>query len=840
MSPARRLLRVLGLTVAGCAVAVPAAPAATTTPRALPVVKETLSAASAKRQMCSARERTGRGVDFTGYRAPDQGLLKVRLQGSDRSDWDLALFDVATGRKLDGSSAFRSNEVASAVLKSGQLVRVQACRLSGTQRSVPLALEFTAMKLAPPTHKKQLVEIDVPTAWDQARLAQLGLDLTDHSDGRTQDAILHSPADAMKLTGAGFRYRVEIPDLAAQDALDRASERRFALSGRRAGTPGGRTSYRDYDDYLTDLKQMVFDHPGEVRAVTLPLKTLDGRDMVGVEIARDVHRTDDGRPVYVQIGVHHAREWPAGEATIEFGLDLLQRGLAGEPRWKNVFDNARTFVIPIQNPDGFITTRSFPSTPADNEQSTLTPQQGDGAFGYRRKNCRPAPSEEGTPCEMRQDADNGVDTNRNYGEQWGGPGTSSTQSSLVYHGTGPFSEPETESVRQFLLKLQPTLLITNHTYSGLMLRPPGTDENGPAPDEERMRAIGDAMARETEYTSQYSYQLYPTSGTTDDWLYGGLASFSFTPEIGKTNFHPSYTDDFIPEYDGKVGADKNGDPIQLKGLREAYLIAGEAAVNPDSHSLLRGTAPAGRILRIKRDFVTVTSSKPNDDDVQNPVQHLQEHRESTLTVPVTGRFEWHVAPSTRPFEREPVAWTLTCEDGQGNVLEQRDVFVERGQQLNLDLGCGQVGGPAGTQPPVEAPAPVQTCIDRLAPRTTITRRASIFSRRRIALRGRANDRGCTDPGTNNLRAAGLARVELSIARFARGRCQYLQANGRLSKPRSCRTVTYLPARGTLSWRFDRTLRLPRGHYKIWVRSADEARNVERKDARRNFLRKFLR
>ncbi|HEX2084166.1 MAG TPA: M14 family zinc carboxypeptidase [Solirubrobacteraceae bacterium] len=845
MSLARRPLRLLGLAVLGCAVAAPAAPASTSTPRVLPPVKETFSAAKSKRQTCSSRPLTGRGVDLVAWSAPADGLLKARMRGSSSSDWDLALFDAATNRKLDGSSAFRSNELATALLQRGQQVRVQACRLSGRQRSVPVSLEFTAMKLEAPTYKMQLVEVEVPTEWDRARLATLGLDLSDHSDGRTWHAILHSPSDAMKLTGAGFRYRVEIADVAAQDARDRASERRFALSGQRAGVPSGRTSYRTYDDYLNDLKEMVFDHPDHVRAVTLPVQSIDGRDIVGVEIARNVHRTDDGRPVYFQIGIHHAREWPAGEATIEFGLDLLQRGLAAEDRWKNVFDNARTYIVPIQNPDGFVTSRSFGTTPNDDQPTfPFTPQQGSGAAGYRRKNCRPNANEAnaGIPCEMRQNADNGVDTNRNYGEKWGGPGTSSNQSSLVYHGAGPFSEPEVESVRQFLKRIQPTLLITNHTFTGLILRPPGTSDDGPAPDEEAMREIGDAMAAETDYTSQYSYQLYDTSGTTDDWLYGGLASFSFTPEIGKTNFHPSYTNDFVPEYDGRDGTDKFGRPTRLGGLREAYLIAGEAAIHPSSHSILRGTAAPGKTLRIQRDFETVTSSRPNDNGVQHPLQRLPEHRESTLTVPATGQFEWHVAPSTRPFEREPVPWILTCEEADGRVLERREVFVSRGQQLSLDLACGAPGGPAGSQPAVEPPQVAPTCVDRFSPRTTFSLRGSLITRRRIAIRGRSRDRGCVDPGTERLRAAGLEKVEISIARFTRGaRCQYLQADGRLTRARSCRSrMVYLPVEGTTAWRFIEAARLPRGHYKIWVRGADTADNVERKDARRNFLRVFVR
>ena len=33
------------------------------------------------------------------------------------------------------------------------------------------------------------------------------------------------------------------------------------------------------------------------------------------------------------------------------------------------------------------------------------------------------------------------------------------------------------------------------------------------------------------------------------------------------------------------------------------------------------------------------------------------------------------------------AWTLTCEDGQGKVLESRQVVVDRGQRVKADMHC---------------------------------------------------------------------------------------------------------------------------------------------------------
>jgi hypothetical protein len=340
------------------------------------------------------------------------------------------------------------------------------------------------------------------------------------------------------------------------------------------------------------------------------------------------------------------------------------------------------------------------------------------------------------------------------------------------------------------------------------------------------------MARETNYISQYSYQLYDTSGTTDDWLYGGLSSFSFTPEIGKQNFHPSYTDNFIPEYDGRQEIDKNtGQPTgrKLGGLREAFLLAGETAINPDSHSILEGTAPAGRTLRLQRDFITVTSSRPNDNNFQNPVQRLPEHRESTLRVGPDGKFTWHVSPSTRPFERQEVPWQISCEDAGGNVLERGEVFVARDQTVRLDL-CAVPGRDASGRV-------IGVCGDTFRPQSTFAK-GSRLSRRRVALKGASIDRGCRDPETGRIRAEGVSRVDVAVQRFSKGaRCQSLLGNGRLGRTKSCRKpVTWLRASGTRNWTFTKSVRLPRGQYKVWVRGTDRAGNQERRDARRNFLR----
>ena len=48
----------------------------------------------------------------------------------------------------------------------------------------------------------------------------------------------------------------------------------------------------------------------------------------------------------------------------------------------------------------------------------------------------------------------------------------------TYRGDGPFSEPEVQNIRELISSRQVTNLITNHTYSNLVLRPPGVADFG--------------------------------------------------------------------------------------------------------------------------------------------------------------------------------------------------------------------------------------------------------------------------------------------------------------------------------------------------------------------------
>ncbi len=58
------------------------------------------------------------------------------------------------------------------------------------------------------------------------------------------------------------------------------------------------------------------------RLLSLPEKTYGGKDVLGVEIAENVN-VNDGKPAFFNMGVHHAREWPAGELAMEWAIELV-------------------------------------------------------------------------------------------------------------------------------------------------------------------------------------------------------------------------------------------------------------------------------------------------------------------------------------------------------------------------------------------------------------------------------------------------------------------------------------------------------------------------------------
>jgi hypothetical protein len=612
------------------------------------------------------------GVAARDVRLSGPGSLEVRLDGHE-GDWDVAVFDAA-GTLLAADASPDAQEVASGFALKGGVVHVQACRRSGDAASVPATLEHSAIApgagAAAKAAKPQLVDVITPTKEQKRRLLALDLDMTEHGGDESLGVVLHGAEDRAALRKAGLRWTVEVADLVARDAADRASERR----ARAAAIPSGRTSYRTLADYNAELKDLAAKNPSLVKLFTMPEKTYGGKDVLGIEISENVNR-NDGKPAFFNMGVHHAREWPAGELTMEWALELVNGYKSGNARASNIVRNSRNIVVPIVNPDGFEASRTAGEIAGqgggrdETVDDTAYLVAGATTGGeYRRKNCRlPDDSAAGNCTTSAGLVENGVDPNRNYGGLWGGPGADTNPLTQTYRGPAPFSEPETRNVRAIVSRHQVMTLITNHTTAALVLRAPGLASLGDPVDENRgYKDLGDAMAKENGYFSQKSFELYDTTGTTEDWSYNATGGFGFTFELycGDPNyetgdcddpaFHPRYQR-VVEEWDGtNPTADHANDPgpnkgYDGKGNREAYYIAAESAINEQRHSVLTASnLPPGTTLRLTKDFKTQTFPQPQSDGTEKPLE-IDDHLETTFDVGGSGTVRWHVNPSTRPI-----------------------------------------------------------------------------------------------------------------------------------------------------------------------------------------------
>ena len=497
-------------------------------------------------------------------------------------------------------------------------------------------------------------------------------------------------AGLSKLRQAKFGYRVKIADLDAQARLDQRSNRRFAARAAKAGgsaLPSGHSTYRHLADYELELKQLARRYPNMVRPFTLPYRTHLGRDVVGIEIARHVYDVNDGKPIFANIGVHHAREWPAGEHAMEWAYDLL-RNYGKSRRTTRLVNDTRNIVIPIVNADGFNISREAPDFPAETEFDTQS-------YEMKRKNCWPDPENPG-PCNDNPTAGayQGVDPNRNYGGFWGGPGAEVESTGETFRGTGPFSEPETQNIRWLFSERQVTNLITNHTFSNLLLRPPGVVDVGPPLEEALVKGLGARMAAHNGYKNEPSYGLYDTTGATEDWTFWSTGSIGYTFEIGDVAFHPPFQQGVVAEYLGQApaaGAGKGGN-------REAYYEMLASTANAADHSLITGKAPRGWNLKIHKSFMTSTSPvwKNSIGTEIGAAQLFPDSLESTLHSD-GGRFS---------VEREPVH-----PPDRGRARRPQPVGTAAGQHP-----AGQSGGrsrgehrelPGGSagEPPVHRPGP---------------------------------------------------------------------------------------------------------------------------------------
>lgn len=470
-----------------------------------------------------------------------------------------------------------------------------------------------------------------------------GFDLTEARHGNAIDVVLW-PGDEARLRATGLRYSIIDADLDAT-----------------AAEPSVSMMYRFLEHYEADMRALASKYPSLVRLILAPHQTIEGRSVYGLEIAADVARRD-GRPTSFVMGLHHAREWPSAELPMDFAIDLAN-GYGTDPRITALLDAVRVLIVPVVNPDGFVTSRGFP---VDGREEMGIVAGGQGA--YWRKNRR------GVAAPLKQPiASYGVDPNRNYSFQWGSgkrtdvyADTSGNRLDQTYQGKEPFSEAETQNVRDLALGYNVTTLLTNHTYGNSVLWPWGYT-NTDAPDRSKIVALGKSLASAARYIGMQSVNLYPTTGTTEDWAYATLGTIGFTMEHG-SQFHGPYPTTM---------------PAMRDRTRESFLRLVEAAADTSLHSVISGLVQDADGRPITAELrLTKTVQTPLWDQAPTSYETIAETIDVAMETDPDGAFTWHVNPSRRPIGSAGEVYTLRVS-APGFAAITMPVSVARGEALSL-------------------------------------------------------------------------------------------------------------------------------------------------------------
>lgn len=205
-----------------------------------------------------------------------------------------------------------------------------------------------------------------------------------------------------------------------------------------AGSMGG---YYTYAEMEAKMDAVVAALPGFATKFSIG-NSFQGRPIWCIKISDNVNLDEANEAEVLYSGLQHAREAIGGTSLIFF-MQYLAENYASDSRVADLVNNREIYIIPCLNPDGY-------------EYNRTTNPSGGGLW---RKNRR-----------LNSGGSFGVDLNRNWGIDWAncaGATTScgsGTQTNDTYWGTAPFSEPETNALRNFILSHNVSLAIDQHCY----------------------------------------------------------------------------------------------------------------------------------------------------------------------------------------------------------------------------------------------------------------------------------------------------------------------------------------------------------------------------------------
>lgn len=362
------------------------------------------------------------------------------------------------------------------------------------------------------------VRVDLSGPKTMADLAALGVE-ADHGHLHPGvDFVTDWSGEELNLArAAGFVCEVLISDVQdwykKRDREPEAAERSAAC---KPGYPfpapvnytnGSMGGYHTLQEMLGMLDQMKAKYPHLISA-RRPLSdttlTHEGRPVWWVRISNNPEM-EQSKPEVLYTALHHARE-PNSLSQMLYFMWYVLENYDSNVRIRSIVDNMELYFVPCLNPDGYV-------------YNELTDPDGGGMW---RKNRRD-----------NGDGSYGVDLNRNYGHFWGlnNQGSSPNTNAQIYRGPAPFSEPETQMIRDFVLEHNFRVVQNYHTFGNLLIHPWGYSN---LPADSVFIRLREFFTKENNYLAGTTSQTvgYAVNGVSDDWMYAAAGCHAFTPEVG--------------------------------------------------------------------------------------------------------------------------------------------------------------------------------------------------------------------------------------------------------------------------------------------------------------------
>jgi murein tripeptide amidase MpaA len=335
-------------------------------------------------------------------------------------------------------------------------------------------------------------------------------------------------------------------------------------------------AYYRYDDLTRILQGYAEEHPNLVRLESAG-QSYEGRDIWVATVTNSETGEAGDKPAFWVDGNIHASEVSPSSACL-YLVHHLVTGYGNDPEVTCCLDTRAFYICPRVNPDGAelaladrprlvrSSTRPYPYDEEPIGGLVREDMDGDGRMLMMRlpdpngpwRVCdddprllvRRDPAETGgqyyrlLPEGRIEDYDGvlihmqpnkeGLDLNRNFPINW--------RQEYEQRGAGPYptSEPEIRTVVQFIAS-HPNITggVAFHTYSGVLLRPYGdqNDEALPAEDLWTYEKLGQKGTELTGYPAisvYHDFRYHPRkviTGVFNDWLYDQLGAFGWVVEI---------------------------------------------------------------------------------------------------------------------------------------------------------------------------------------------------------------------------------------------------------------------------------------------------------------------